>query len=104
MKPGVLLINTSRAQTIDHRALVAALSSGAVGGYGTDVWDPEPPDGADVAQVADRIVITPHVAGLTDVTFREICLGPAAATVAILSGDQPDPTCVHQRSPFTTAT
>ena len=104
MKPGVLLINTSRAQTIDHRALVAALSSGAVGGYGTDVWDPEPPDGADVAQVADRIVITPHVAGLTDVTFREICLGPAAATVAILLGDQPDPTCVHQRSPFTTAT
>jgi hypothetical protein len=28
MKPGVLLINTSRAQTIDHRALLTALSDG----------------------------------------------------------------------------
>ena len=102
MKRGVLLINTSRAQTIDHRALLAALSNGTVGGYGTDVWDPEPPIDEDLAMVADRIVITPHVAGLTDVTFREICLGPAAATVAILAGEQPDPTCVH-RSPFTTA-
>lgn len=103
MKPGVLLINTSRAQTVDHRALLAALSSGAIGGYGTDVWDPEPPIDDDLAKVADRVVITPHVAGLTDVTFREICIGPAAATVAILAGEQPDPTCVHVRSPFTTA-
>ena len=102
MKRGVLLVNTARAQIIDHRALLAALSNGAVGGYGTDVWDPEPPIDEDLAMVADRVVITPHVAGLTDVTFREICLGPAAAAVAILAGEQPDPTCVH-RSPFTTA-
>jgi phosphoglycerate dehydrogenase-like enzyme len=96
MKPGVLLINTSRAQTVDHRALLAALSSGALGGYGTDVWDPEPPIDDDLAKVADRVVITPHVAGLTDVTFREICIGPAAATVAILAGEQPDPTCLFR--------
>ena len=64
------------------------------------MWDPEPPVGDDPGEVADRIVITPHVAGLTDVTYREICLGPAAATVAILAGDRPDPTCVHLRSPL----
>ena len=103
MKPGVLLINTSRAQTIDHHALFAALSDGTVGGYGTDVWDPEPPVDDDLARVADRIVITPHVAGLTDVTFREICVGPAAAAVAILTGEQPDPTCVHPRNPSNTS-
>jgi len=102
MKPGVLLINTSRAQIIDHRALLTALSDGTVGCYATDVWDSEPPVGDDLASVADRIVITPHVAGLTDVTFREICLGPAAATVAILVGEQPDPTCVHVRTPSKT--
>jgi phosphoglycerate dehydrogenase-like enzyme len=103
MKPGVLLINTSRAQIIDHVALIAALAAGTLGGHGTDVWDPEPPGSDDLASVADRIVITPHVAGLTDVTFREICVGPAAATVAILAGETPDPTCVHLRSPSTTA-
>ena len=32
----------------------------------------------------ERVVVTPHVAGLTDVTYREICVGPAAAAVAIL--------------------
>lgn len=103
VKRGVLMINTSRAHIIDHRALVAALADGTVGGYGADVWDPEPPGDDDLAGIADRIVITPHVAGLTDVTYREICLGPAAATVAILAGEQPDPTCVRVRSPFTTA-
>ena len=42
MKPGVLLVNTSRAQIIDHRALLAAMAAGVVGGYATDVWDPNP--------------------------------------------------------------
>ena len=37
----------------------------------------------------ERVVVTPHVAGLTDVTYREICVGPAAAAVAILAGNSP---------------
>ncbi len=95
MKPGVLLINTSRAQVIDHRALLAAMTSGIVAGYATDVWDPEPPGTDDPLVPHERVVITPHVAGLTDVTYRAICVGPAAAAVAILAGEAPDPTCVY---------
>jgi phosphoglycerate dehydrogenase-like enzyme len=94
MKPGVLIINTARAQIIDHAALFAAITAGIVGGYGTDVWDPEPPATDDPLLTDERVVITPHVAGLTDVTYRAICVEPAAATVAILAGDEPDPTCV----------
>ena len=95
MKPGVLLINTARAQIIDHAALGAAITAGVVGGYATDVWDPEPPVTDDPLVGDERVIITPHVAGLTDVTYREICVGPASAAVAILAGRQPDPTCVY---------
>ena len=95
MKRGVLMINTARAQIVDHAALLAAITAGIVGGYGTDVWEPEPPATDDPLLADDRVVITPHVAGLTDVTYREICVEPAAAAVAILTGDEPDPTCVY---------
>ena len=95
MKPGVLLVNPSRAQVIDHQALLAAMTAGIVAGYATDVWDPEPPVADDPLAADERVLITPHVAGLTDVTYRAICVGPAAATVAILAGERPDPTCVY---------
>ena len=67
MKRGVLLVNTARAQIIDQQALLAAINGGVVGGYGTDVWDPEPPATGDPLVADERIVITPHVAGLTDI-------------------------------------
>jgi D-3-phosphoglycerate dehydrogenase / 2-oxoglutarate reductase len=98
MQHGVLLINTARAQVVDHPSLLAAISAGVLGGYGTDVWDPEPPGNDDPLVAHERVVITPHVAGLTDVTFRDICVGPAAATIAILAGQQPDPTCVYSNN------
>ena len=51
------------------------------------MWDPEPPVTDDPLVADERVVVTPHVAGLTDVTYREICVGPAAAAVAILAGE-----------------
>ena len=59
------------------------------------MWDPEPPAADDPLLADERVVITPHVAGLTDVTYRAICVEPAAAAVAILTGDRPDPTCIY---------
>jgi D-3-phosphoglycerate dehydrogenase len=98
MKPGVLLVNTARAQIVDGPSLLAAISAGVVGGYGADVWDPEPPATGDPLVAHERVLITPHVAGLTDVTYRDICLGPAAAAIAILAGRQADPTCVYSNN------
>ena len=95
MKRGVLIVNTARAQIVDHAALLAAITAGIVGGYGADVWDTEPPATNDPLLANERVVITPHVAGLTDVTYRAICVEPAAAAAAILLGDTPDPTCVY---------
>jgi len=99
MKPGALLVNTSRGAVVDHAALADALARNALGGYATDVWDPEPP-GADDAVLSDRrVLVTPHVAGLTDVTYRDICVRPAEAVTAILTGIAPDPRWVFPADP-----
>jgi len=99
MKPGALLVNTARGAVVDHAALADALAGNALGGYATDVWDPEPP-GADDAVLSDRrVLVTPHVAGLTDVTYRDICVRPAEAVTAILTGIAPDPRWVFPADP-----
>lgn len=95
MKPGALMVNTARGAIVDHAALAHALDAGRLGGYAADVWDPEPPDEGG-AFTHRRALITPHVAGLTDVTYREICVRPAEAVVALLTGAEPDPRCVYQ--------
>lgn len=41
MKPGVMLINTSRGAVVDSRALIAALKSGRIGSVGLDVYEEE---------------------------------------------------------------
>ncbi|CAN5532846.1 hypothetical protein BH24ACT5_BH24ACT5_20440 [soil metagenome] len=81
LRPATLLVNTSRGPVIDHVALCRNLAAGRVAGYATDVWDPEPPPAEQLAGIADRLLITPHVAAITDVTYRDICVGAATAAV-----------------------
>jgi D-3-phosphoglycerate dehydrogenase len=84
MRPTALAVNTSRGAVVDHGALRTALSTGRLGGYATDVWDPEPPDAGDLTAIADRVLVTPHVAAITDVTYRDICVRTAEAAIAAL--------------------
>ena len=43
MKPGVIVINCARGEIVNTADMAAALKSGHVRGYGTDVLDAEPP-------------------------------------------------------------
>ncbi|HEY0707638.1 MAG TPA: D-2-hydroxyacid dehydrogenase [Polyangia bacterium] len=76
LKPGAILINTSRGGLIDEAALQAALASGRLGGAGLDVLASEPPPAghpllAANAPWADRLVVTPHIAwGTTEARLR----------------------------------
>lgn len=94
MKPGALLINTARGVLVDHAALADALAEDRLGGYAADVWTPEPPPRDDPVLATGKAIVTPHVAGLTDVTYREICMRPATSIAAILTGGVPDPTTI----------
>ncbi len=84
LRPAALLVNTARGALVDHRTLVDALARGRLGGYATDVWEPEPPPATDLAALGDRLLITPHVAAITDVTYREICVRTVEAAIAAL--------------------
>ncbi|MGI9623658.1 MAG: NAD(P)-dependent oxidoreductase [Acidimicrobiales bacterium] len=94
LKQGALLINTARGRIVDHEALRAALESGQVGAYAADVWDPEPPRLDDELIRDPRVLLTPHVAAFTDVTYRDICVSAATAAAAVLEGQAPDRSCV----------
>lgn len=62
-KPGAIFYNVGRGTTVDQGALIAALSSGALGAALLDVTDPEPLPPAHPLWRAPNCVITPHGAG-----------------------------------------
>jgi D-3-phosphoglycerate dehydrogenase / 2-oxoglutarate reductase len=66
MKPGALLVNTSRAGLIEPGALVTALREGRPGMAAVDVYEVEPlTDPADPLLALDNVVCTPHIGYVT---------------------------------------
>jgi (S)-sulfolactate dehydrogenase len=65
MKPGAVLVNTSRGGIIDEAALAAALRSGKLGGAAIDVFEREPLPASPHFEGCPNLVLTPHVAGVT---------------------------------------
>jgi len=64
MKKGAYLINTCRGPVVKLDDVVAALKEGRLGGYATDVYDKEPPEGALLT--APHAVLTPHIGASTE--------------------------------------
>ena len=85
-KPGAILLNVARGPVINEADVRAALDSGLLGGYGTDVVCVEPmlPDNPLLG--APNCVITPHIAW-TPVETRIRLIDMAAANLkAFLDG------------------
>ena len=70
MRPGVILVNTCRGEIYKQADLIAALESGKVGGYATDVVEGEPIDGNHVLLKTPNVIITPHLGGYSVVSLR----------------------------------
>jgi D-3-phosphoglycerate dehydrogenase len=88
MKPGVIIVNTSRGALIDDAALVRALRSGHVAGAALDVYDPEPLAADSILRGAPNVLLTPHLAASAREAQTRVALEIAEAVRAVLlNGD-----------------
>ena len=88
MKPGAFLINVSRGGLVDRNALAHALSTNLIAGAGLDVFWEEPPDPDDPI-FKENVLVTPHIAGSTDVSMRGIVAGVVENIRRIEQGKEP---------------
>lgn len=74
---------------VNYDDVYEALQSGQVGGLGTDVFDPEPfPLDADILK-HPNVVATPHIAGVTEVSYRSMAEKVAENVGRIIDGLPP---------------
>jgi len=60
MKPGAILINAARGPIIKESALIAALTSGSLGGAALDVYEHEPLAEDSPLRKFDNVLLAPH--------------------------------------------
>jgi phosphoglycerate dehydrogenase-like enzyme len=94
MKPGAVLIQASRGGVVDETALAAHLRSGRLGGAAVDVYSIEPP-AADNPLLklqgtpARRLLLTPHIAGVTRQSWGVLFRSAWQNIVRVLRGEAP---------------
>ncbi|WP_116125507.1 2-hydroxyacid dehydrogenase [Lewinella sp. IMCC34183] len=72
MRTGSYLINTARGELVDGPALLAALESGHLAGYASDLMVAGDAATTDRLLARPDVLITPHAASLTELTFFEL--------------------------------
>mgnify|MGYP005624458603 FL=1 len=88
IKPGAIVVNTSRGAIVDETALLVGLESGRIGAAGVDVLDGEP----DIDQHPlivysrshDNMIVTPHIGGFSPDAVRVVCRRAAEKIMAKL--------------------
>ena len=90
MKRTALLINQSRGQVVNEKALLRALKEGKIGGYATDVYEKEPPDPNSELIKLKNVIVAPHVGGLSREAGVRYSMNIAEAVIAIAKGAVPN--------------
>lgn len=87
-KSSAFLINCSRGAVVDEQALLQALDSDRIAGAALDVFAQEPPHSSPLLQ-HPKIIVTPHIAGMTEEAQQNVALAVAQQVLDVLEGRQP---------------
>jgi D-3-phosphoglycerate dehydrogenase len=93
MKPGAILVNVARGPLVVEEALIHALSSGHLGGAALDVFDTQPLPPDHPLMHLPNVILTPHMAGITEESMLRMGQGVVAETRLVLKGDLPVNLC-----------
>lgn len=95
MKPGAIFVNVSRGPVVDDDALIAALSAGRIRGAALDVFSTQPLPAEHPYLQMDNVIVTPHLAGITEESMKRMGMGAADEVLRVLRGELP----VNLRNP-----
>jgi D-3-phosphoglycerate dehydrogenase len=91
-RPGLIIVNTARADLVDEHAVADALRTGRIGGYAADVLSAEAADTTSpllADDLADLVVITPHAGAQTLEAVDRMGSAATADVLAVLGGTAP---------------
>ncbi|CAB3644571.1 D-3-phosphoglycerate dehydrogenase [Achromobacter spanius] len=84
-RPGVILVNTARGGLVDEGALLAAVRSGQVAAAGLDSFAVEPMAAGHPFQEEARIILSPHIGGVTRAAYVNMGVAAARNVLAVLA-------------------
>jgi D-3-phosphoglycerate dehydrogenase len=86
MKPTAFLVNTARGGIVNEEALYIALSTGKLRGAGLDVLDREPPDAANKLFKLENVILSPHMAGVTQEASDRMAMTAVENILSVFDG------------------
>ena len=89
MKADTILINTSRGPIVDEDALVRALQEKRIGAAGLDVFEHEPLPAASPLLKLENVVLTPHIAGYSELFPESFWRYSVESLIALAKGYWP---------------
>jgi D-3-phosphoglycerate dehydrogenase len=90
-KKGVIIVNTARGGLIDEPALLEAVRSGQVAGAGLDSFAVEPMAASHPFRGEQRLVLSPHIGGVTADAYVKMGTAAARNALAVLANHATTP-------------
>ena len=90
VKPGAVLVNTSRGPVVDNEALAEALRVGRLWAAGLDVMEEEPLPPDSLLRALDNITFTPHVGASSEESAVDVYRISREIAVDVLNGRWPE--------------